>query len=393
MSDPPSPLPGLLEQADELAARFAGRAAAHDRAGSFPLENIADLRAAGWAGLTVPQAYGGLGAGLLPTVRAVERLAMGDGSTALAFVMHLQTIGAAVHDGSWPPAVLAELCRQVVASGALVNACASEPELGSPSHGGLPRTVARRAGAGWSITGRKSFASLAPVLDYLIVPAALEGEEQVIGRFLVPRQPGVRVEENWDPLGMRATGSHDIVLEDVPVAAEALLFRQSAAAPDPNRATANAWFTLTVTAVYLGVAAAAQRAAARFARTRVPTSLGRPIATLDSVQRRLGRAELQLRAARALLHGVAGAWDGRPEARDDLGAEVVAAKVFVTNAAIEATDQAMRVVGGAAMRRDLPLERYFRDVRAGLFHPPSDDQALGQLGRLALERDAPGGEE
>jgi alkylation response protein AidB-like acyl-CoA dehydrogenase len=376
----------LVAGADALAARFAERAPEHDRAGSFPHENIADLRAAGWPALTVPTRLGGLGAGLLDTVTALERLAAGDGSTALGIAMHLQTLGAASETEAWPEDQFAAVCRAAVADGALVNACASEPELGSPSRGGLPRTTAVRDGVGWRLTGLKNFASLSPALDYFIIPAALAGETDAIGRFLVPRGPGLTIVENWDPMGMRATGSHDVVLTDVVVPNAALLYRQSAAAPDPYRATLNTWFTLSVTAVYFGVALGACAAAVRYAHGRVPTALGRPIATLDTVQHRLGQADLTLRAARALLHGTAQAWDARPGERAALAGDVVAAKVFVTNAAIDATDQAMRVVGGAAMRRDLPLERFYRDVRAGLYHPPSDDQALALLGRLALER-------
>lgn len=391
---PPIPLPpdpaARLAAAEALARAFAERAAEHDRAASFPHENIAALRAGAWPGLTVPARFGGAGAGLRETVAVLERLAAGDGSTALAFAMHLQTLGSAAAGEAWPAACLERVGRAAAERGALVNSCASEPELGSPSRGGLPRTRARREGAGWRIAGRKTFASLAPALDWFIVPAALDGEPETIGRFLVPAE-GVRIEPNWDPMGMRATGSHDILLDEVPVPDADLLFRQSAAAPDPDRAVVNAWFTLAVSAVYLGVAACAQAAAARYARERVPSALGRPIAELESVQRRLGQAELDLGAARRCLLGVAGDWD-RAEgaaARAALGGEIVAAKLFVTNAAIRVVDEAMRLAGGAAMRRDLPLERCYRDVRAGLYHPPTDDQGLALLGRLALQRVAP----
>jgi alkylation response protein AidB-like acyl-CoA dehydrogenase len=386
MSSSTDRLAAVIAGAAQLAEQFAERAPAHDRAGTFPYENFADLRSAGWPGLTVPEHLGGLGARLPDAVQLLETLAQGDGSTALAMAMHVQTLGAAVETEAWPAAALAEVGRAAVERGALVNSCASEPELGSPSRGGLPRTVAHRDAKGWTVTGRKNFASLAPVLDYFVIPAALAGEPDTIGRFLVPRAAGVQVEENWDPMGMRATGSHDIVLEEVAVPDSALLYRQSAAAPDPYRPSSNAWFTLCVTAVYLGVGQAAVAAAVRFAHERVPTALGQSIATLDSVQMRLGAAELDLLVARRYLADVAARWSGDAAARGQLGAEVVAAKVFVTNAALRATDAALRVVGGAAMRRDLPLERLYRDVRAGLYHPPSDDQAHALLGRLALER-------
>lgn len=389
MSSQSDRLAALVAGTAELAERFAGRAPAHDRAGTFPEENFADLRALGWPALTVPRRLGGLGAGLPEVVGLLETLAQGDGSTALAMAMHVQTLGAAVATESWPEVALAEVCRAAVERGALVNSCASEPELGSPSRGGLPSTGAQRVDGGWSVTGRKNFASLSPILDYFVIPAALAGETDTIGRFLVPRSAGVRVEENWDPMGMRATGSHDVLLDKVFLPDAALLFRQSAAAPDPYRPTASAWFTLSVTAVYLGVGQAAVAAAAHYAHSRVPTALGRPIATLESVQERLGAADLDLAVARRYLANVATDWSATAPAPAELGAEVLAAKVFVTNAALRATDAAMRVVGGAAMRRDLPLERLYRDVRAGLYHPPSDDQAYALLGRLALERYRP----
>jgi alkylation response protein AidB-like acyl-CoA dehydrogenase len=105
---------------------------------------------------------------------------------------------------------------------------------------------------------------------------------------------------------------------------------------------------------------------------------------VEGVQRRLGEAELARRAAASFLTTVARAWDDAPEARAALGADVVAAKVLVTNNARAVVDAAMRVVGGAAMGRGLPIERHWRDVQAGLFHPPSDDAAFVLLGRRAL---------
>lgn len=382
-----------------LAERFAPGAAAHDRAGTLAAEHVAALRAIGWPRLAVPTALGGLGAGLALCVDVHRRLAAGDASTALATAMHAQTIGAAAAGGGWSGDAFERLCADVALRGAWVNACASEPELGSPSRGGLPKTTAVPEGDGWRIDGRKTFASLAPALDAFIVPAAIEGAglEEGIGRFLVPRGASVRIEPTWDPLGMRGTGSEDLVIAGARVGPAALLYRQSALAPDPNQANANTWFTLLLSAVYLGVADGALRFAARFAGERVPTALGRPLATVEGVQRRLGEAELARRTAGTVLMATANAWDdaraeagadpGGDEAADArraLGDDVIAAKVLVTNQARAVVDACMRVVGGSAMARALPLERMWRDVQAGLFHPPSDDAAHVVLGRRAL---------
>jgi len=245
----------------------------------------------------------------------------------------------------------------------------------------MPTTTAVRVDGGWEITGRKTFTTIAPVLDYFVVLAGMEDEESR-GSFLVPKgTPGLSVEETWDVLGMRSTGSHDLVLEEVRVPDEAFI-------PPPSKPDTTgggrAWAALSLGAVYLGVARAARDFAVSFARDRVPTGLGKPISELPNVQQNLGRMELSIRAARSVLHGAARAWEDDPEHRADLAPDVAAAKHLATNCAIDTTDLAMRLVGGSALARDLPLERLFRDARAGLYNPPSDDAALQTLGQWVL---------
>ncbi len=375
----------MTETIAELADGFRQRAEAHDAAGTFPYENFEELRAVGYPSLTVPERFGGMGAGMLDAVKMQEQLGMGDGSTALAMTMHVQTIGAGASGERWNPELFASLCTEVVERGVLVNSCATEPEMGSPSRGGKPATIATRVDGGWCINGRKTFASMSPVLDYFIIPATLEGQD-IVARFLVPRGKGVEIRETWDSVGMRSTGSHDLILSDAFVSDSAIISQAPAGSPDPNKITLNAWFTLTVSAVYLGIASAAQQTALDFAQTRIPSGLGRPIATLEGIQRRVGESELTLQGARAILYHTAETWDRNPDKRGELGAAVMIAKLTVTNAAIKVVDDAMRVVGGLSMTHQTPLERYYRDVKAGLFHPPFDDNALPLLGRVALQR-------
>jgi alkylation response protein AidB-like acyl-CoA dehydrogenase len=301
--------------------------------------------------------------------------------------MHVQTIGAGSAE-NWPPELFAAMCAEIISRGALVNSCATEPELGSPSRGGKPMTTAKRDGDEWIINGRKTFASMSPTLDYFIVPAAVEDKEE-IARFLVPRQPGVVVEDTWDSMGMRSTGSNDIVLVEARVPDRMRISQAPVGYPDPNKAVQNAWFALGVSAVYLGIAAAAQKVALEYAHQRIPTALGKPIATLESIQRRLGETELTIQVARSVLYRTADQWDKQQEERANMGEAIMIAKVTVTNSAIKIVDDAMRVVGGMSMTHQLPLERYYRDVRAGLYHPPADDSALPLLGRIALQRIAP----
>lgn len=381
----------LVATARALATRFGERAAAHDRAGDFPFENYAELRAAGLPALSVPAQYGGMGASLLDSVMVIEELARGDGGTALSFTMHVQTIGSAAEASAWPDALFARLCRAAVNEGALVNSIASEPELGSPSRGGKPRTTAtpERDASGrisqWRLNGRKNFASMSPILDFMIIPAALEDGSDDVARFLVPAGPGLELVETWDALGMRTTGSHDVLLHDVCVADDAMLNRGDEGPSGKGPHSVNAWFMLTVSAVYLGIAQAALDAAAGYALERVPTALGKPIAEVESIQRQLGQAAFAIDQARLTLHHAADLWTRFPAQRAaKLGALVGVAKVTVTNNAIAAVDHAMRVAGGASLSKTLPLERHYRDVRAGLNHPINDDLLFVQLGRAAV---------
>jgi alkylation response protein AidB-like acyl-CoA dehydrogenase len=148
----------------------------------------------------------------------VERLARGDGATALVFDMHVQVLGSLAESRPWPEERFAAFCRQIAQQGGLINSCATEPELGSPSRGGLPATHAHATNDGWRISGHKTFSSGSPVLTHVLIPAVLDNApEGTVGVFLLPMdRPGLRVDETWDVMGMRTTGSHDLLLEDVP---------------------------------------------------------------------------------------------------------------------------------------------------------------------------------
>lgn len=379
----------FLGIAQALAAQFAEGAAVHDREGTFPFENYAAVRAAGLPALIVPEAYGGWGAGLLETVMTMEALAVGDGSTALNVTMHMQTLGGALEAGGWPPALLEKVCRDAVERGFLINSIATEPELGSPSRGGKPKTRAKPLYEGgtepvaWLINGRKNFASMSPTLDYMIILAVLDDGSEAVARFVVPNGPEIEIIETWDAMGMRTTGSHDIILHDVRVPHE-LMINSGATDKAHQKGKANAWFALGVSAVYVGVAVAARQAAARYAQERIPTALGKPIAELEGIQRQLGQAEMLIHQAETHLYYAAELWERHPEQRQELGPTIIAAKYTATNNAIAAVDHCMRVVGGSSMTRHLPLERYYRDVRGGISHPMNDDQALVLFGQMAL---------
>lgn len=378
----------LLDLATPLAKTFAERAGKHDREGSFPFENFADLRAAGLLALTVPERYGGFGANELEYALVLERIAWGDASTALALGMSLSNIGQIAEGNLWPQAQ-PTLFREVVEQGAMMNAAQAEPELGSPAHGGLPKTTARRApGGGWRLDGRKMYTTGAPNLRFFLVLATIEeeGAEPQLGNFLVPNDtPGVSVIQTWDALGMRSSGSHDLQLEHVHVPDSALLDARKPGTPDPRGALGLPWGTITLGAIYTGIALAARDEAAHFAATRVPTALGKPIGELPTVRIRLGEMETLLLISHRLLYDLAADWVVSEERRPLVRAQAPLVKSITTNNTVRVTDLALRVVGGAAMQKSMRLERLFRDARPGLINAPLDDVVLQNAGRGAAE--------
>ncbi len=152
----------------------------------------------------------------------------------------------------------------------------------------------------------------------------------------------------------------------------------------PQNPQPNIWFPLIMASVYMGTAVAARNAVIQFALERVPTALGKPISTLPKIQRQIGEIDIALQAAQALLFAVAGEWTGKNEDRDAFLPRIAAAKSMVTETANLVTDKALRIAGGTSITKALPLERYFRDVRAGSMQPPSGDTALEMVGRAAI---------
>ncbi|MUT66239.1 acyl-CoA dehydrogenase family protein [Paenibacillus sp. NEAU-GSW1] len=372
----------IAARSDRLAVGFAERASGHDREGSFPFQNFADLSASGYTKLTVPEAYGGEEASLYELVLAQDHLARGDGSTALAVGWHLGQLLQLRITRAWPEQLYAELCGEVVLHGAYFNNYASERATGSPSRGGRPETAAVRCEGGWLINGRKTFSTLSPIATHFTVTAWVE-EEQRVGEFLVRMGDGITIEETWNTMGMRATGSHDLLLNDVFIAeaasAEGAAIRPAAIASDYGGAL------LHIPACYIGIAHAARDFAIQFAKEYRPNSLnGGSIAELPNIQRQLGELEAELITARTLLYSVADRWDKDPSGRESLRPELGLAKYAATNGALRIVDLAMRVVGGTSLSRTLPLERMYRDVRAGLHNPPMDDVVLTGLAKRAL---------
>jgi alkylation response protein AidB-like acyl-CoA dehydrogenase len=370
---------GVLETstttiAKELARNFSKRATEADKMGELPTLDVADLKASGYLGLPIPKEFGGWGASLHECVAAQLELAQGSGSTALVAVMTLHMMGYARETQPWRADLYEYLCREV-AKGALVNAVASEPRLGSPSRGGLPDSFAEQQGDTLIISGHKTWVTGGKHLDHLLVRLRLKDE--AVNVWIPSNSAGLRWENTWaDSLSLRASDSHDLFLENVCVPAQHIL------ETSPSKDAPNIWFPMLIAATYLGIAFAARNEAIQYALERIPTALGKPIATLPTIQRQIGEIDLALQTARVFLLQTASEWSGhKPE---QFHPKAVAAKHVAIETSLQVTDKALRLVGASGLSKDLSLERYFRDVRAGLMHPPSSEVGLELLGRAAL---------
>ncbi len=355
------------------------------------------VRTAGLHRLVLPVGRGGFGAGLRASAEVLAAVGAVDGSTALGLAMQTHLLGSAMESGAWPAAALEQLVQAVVRDGALVNSAASEEGSGSPSRGGLPDTRTVRTADGFRISGEKTFTTWLPALRFALVSsrivdgdadAGVDPSDITVGNLLVDLEaPGVERVDGFAALGMRGSASAVLRLRDVHLGPEALVFARRPAEPDPRGVSAPAWFAMCLAATYLGVGEGARAAVTRWAIDRRPGDGTTAVADLPTVQVRLGRLDATLRAARLVLMAVAEHWDAAaPAERATLLSDVTLAKVTATNAAASATDEALRIAGGPGFVAG-PIERAFRDARAGLINPPLDDIAHAGFARSLVERE------
>jgi alkylation response protein AidB-like acyl-CoA dehydrogenase len=371
-----------VDKARLLAADFARRAGAHDRDASFPFENFQQLFDAGLLSLTVAREHGGLGAGMLETARVLGEIAKGCASTALVLGMHYIQHHSIARGHRWPRHLAELLAKESLSGLALVNVLRVEPELGTPSRGGTMATVARRTEDGWRLSGHKIYSTGLPILKWYSVWARTDEAEPRLGTFLVPAGlPGASMVETWDHGGMRASGSHDLILKDVLIPLENEIDVRTPAGWQGGDPVALIVHGAFVCAIYNGVASAARDWLVVFLKNRKPSNLGAALATLPRAQEILGSIEVKLTANRRLLETFAVEYDA---GRTMDAADANAMKLIVTNNAVEAVQEALTLTGNHGLSRTNPLERHLRDVLCGRVHNPQDDTIKLTAGRLAL---------
>lgn len=375
----------LVATAARLAPRFAARAAAHDVEGSFPVDDFADLRTAGFFGLMVPAVLGGRGAGFGEYAAVAYELGRGCGATALVFNMHASVTGAlSLVDESLAAAMgvpdeafaARDEFLRAAAQGAWYAVAMSERGVGSRLS--QLSTVYEPVSEGFHIRGAKTFVSGAGHADAYLVAARRADDASVVSQFLVPAgTEGLQVEQTWDALGMRATRSDDLRL-DVTVPAATLLGGVEGLALVVANLMPH-WMVASYAAVYVGVAQAAIDAAAADLTQR-------GLDHLPAVRSRLGRADAAVAAARLVVAEAARRVDMAP-GEQATKRWVWRAKLLAGTTAGEVAASMLEAAGTSASRRGHPLERLFRDARCGSLQPATSDVCADWLGVAAMGGD------
>ena len=370
---------------DEMLARFDARATVYDRENRFFDEDWDELRSSSYLLAAVPTEFGGSGLGLDAIARLQGRLAYHAPATALAVNMHLYWTGVA-----------ADLLRAGDTSCRWILERAAAGEVFAALHGEagndmplvLSTAKAEKAPGGWEITGHKLFGSLSPVWTLAGLHATDTSDPanpQIVHGFLQRDTPGCQIIETWDTIGMRATQSHDTILDKafVPDSNVVLVCPAGFGGASLFHVAVFAWALMGFSTVYLGAARRAFDITIERMPQRHSIALTNSMAHHPGVQHLVSEMRIALDASDALLERVCTDWaTGVPHA--DWPVRLVGARHFVINHAYEIVDHAMDLSGGSAAFKTNRLEQIFRDVRMGRFHPGNTLFAHELIGKLCL---------
>jgi alkylation response protein AidB-like acyl-CoA dehydrogenase len=379
----------FLTLATSHADDFRTRVTRNDRENTFPFENIEALKTSGYLNMTLPAELGGGGANLQDFVMAQERLAQGDGPTSVAINMHIFNV--AVRSDLWrlgdqKQRPFLEACARdslILCSGS------NDPRMNTViGFAGLNDTTRRaeKVPGGYRINGRAGFSTLCVCADFFEETAHYDDptEGPICLFFTVPaKTAGIKIQNHWDTMSIRASASQDIVWENVFVPEEHIAARP-ARSWDTYNSVFVSWFMTSISACYLGIAQAARDHSITWARERTQIPFDRPVSHYPGSQFLAAEMEVSLRTARAMLLQTASSLNAPSLRASPPLMDLLACQHFVTETAINVVDKAMRIVGGAAIARSDPLEQMYRDVRAGVIHPLAGYDTLGVLGKLAF---------
>jgi alkylation response protein AidB-like acyl-CoA dehydrogenase len=359
---------------DATLAEFRTRARVADDRNEYFHEDLAVLREIGYLAAAVPEDEGGWGLALSQLAANQRRLARFAPATALAMCMHHYWIGIAVELDRSGDTSCHWILQRAVAGDVFA---AGHAEVGNDAPVVMSTASAERVPGGYRFHGRKMFGSNGPVWSYLGVHAldASDPERPVIVHGFVERDAeGVTVVPNWDTLGMRPSQSYDTVLDGAFVPDERIGAVVPAGLQDSMfLAAMDIWALPLMANVYLGIAERALEIAVASATTKQSVAIPRgAYAYNPMVQHQLAEMYLELDAARATVDRLIADWEAGVDHGDMWGAQIVSCKWRAVEAAKRVVDIALDVTGGGGMVRGNELERLYRDVRCGGFHPAND---------------------
>ncbi|KAA8696935.1 acyl-CoA dehydrogenase family protein [Pseudomonas caricapapayae] len=366
------------ERLAALTATLAETAEQYDISAEFPHANFQLLHTHRLLGLTVPTELGGDGADLPRAQQVVSAVAKGEPSTALILVMQYLQHSRLQENRNWPSHLRVQVAEEAVRDGALINALRVEPDLGTPARGGLPGTVARRSADGWHISGSKIYSTGSHGLTWFAVWARSDDDDPLVGSWLVHKDtPGIRIIEDWDHLGMRATSSHEVRFDNVRVPLDHAVSVSPWSAPQSELDGAGMlWMSVLLSSVYDGIAHSARDWLVHWLEQRTPSNLGAALSTLPRFQEAVGQIDTLLFANQSLLHSAA---HGHTPAQH--AAQI---KYLVTGNAIRAVELAIEASGNPGLSRSNPLQRHYRNVLCGRVHTPQNDAVLMGVGKAAF---------
>ena len=362
--------------ARELGPRFAARAATHDATDSFVADNYRELRERRVFSAGVPTELGGGGASLAELSTMLRVLAQSCSSTALALAMHTHQVAIPAWRWRHEGAPVEPFLRRVAAEELILVSSGGSDWLAGSGR-------AEKVEGGYRVTARKVFASGSPCGDLFMTMAVyddLESGPTVLHCAIPLSAPGVAIQDNWRTLGMRATGSNDVLLDNVFVPEAAIGVRR------PAGRWGAVWHLVATIAlpliysVYVGVAEAARGLAVHHAERR-----RHEVGT----QQTMGELETELATARMALRQMIDAASSGHVGVDTTN-DVVIGRSVAGHAAIRTVELAMEVAGGGAFFRDTGLERLFRDVQGARYHPLRGHEQRLYSGRVALGVDVNG---
>lgn len=365
---------------EDMLGRFGERAARYDQENRFFSEDFEELRQSGYLKMAIPEELGGLGCSLAEVCRQQRRLAYRAPATALATNMHLYWTGVAADMRRMGDSSLEWLLREAAAGEVFA---AGHGETGNDLPLFLSTTTAERVDGGYKYTGHKMFGSLTPVWTRMGIHG-MTADGQIVHAFMPRDTPGYTIKETWDTLGMRATRSDDTILSGAVVPDSHIARVLPAGSADLFVLSVFGWAEPTFGSIYVGLAKRAIDIASETAHRRKSLALSRTFAYHPEVQHNIAQMTFRLDAAEALVEKIADEWSRGVDHGGMWPAKLISAKHNAVEAAKDIVDRAMSISGGSGMFKGNELERLYRDVRCGGFHPANSLLAPELVGKFVL---------